>query len=169
MFFGRCYWMVYVVCRYNLLHWKTNLLINAQVFDRLSLQWKGNYPTLAKHIRYWPVQINGNKFATNQILEKTSRSCEGADFSWLSSKNSRTLSGTLVLWLFFVKVCVLPRTKLSEVPWLPPSSSENGRNLWVCRHWNRCWNWSTHQYICTSLTYNNNNNNTTTTPTTTPG
>jgi hypothetical protein len=25
---------------------------------------------LEKHIRYWPVQINGNKFATSQILRK---------------------------------------------------------------------------------------------------
>ena len=32
--------------------------------------------------------MNGNKFATD---EKTSGSCEGADFSWLSSKVSRTL------------------------------------------------------------------------------
>ena len=46
---------------------------------------------LRKNIGYWPVQINGNKFATGQILEKTSRSCEGADFSWLSSKVSRNL------------------------------------------------------------------------------
>jgi hypothetical protein len=34
---------------------------------------------------------NGNKFATGQIVEKPGRSCEGADFSWLSSKVSRTL------------------------------------------------------------------------------
>ena len=36
---------------------------------------------------YWPVQINGNKFAIGQILKKTGRS-EGAHFSWLSSKVS---------------------------------------------------------------------------------
>jgi hypothetical protein len=47
---------------------------------------------LKKNIGYWPVQMNGNKFATGQILEKTGRSCEGADFSWLSSKVSRTLT-----------------------------------------------------------------------------
>jgi hypothetical protein len=35
---------------------------------------------LKKDIGYWPVQMNGNKFATGEIL----RSCEGADFSWLS-------------------------------------------------------------------------------------
>ena len=33
---------------------------------------------LKNHIRYWPVQMNGNKFATGQILKKTGRSCEGA-------------------------------------------------------------------------------------------
>jgi hypothetical protein len=43
---------------------------------------------LKKKIRYWPVQINGNKLATGQNPEKTGRSCEGADFSWLSSKVS---------------------------------------------------------------------------------
>jgi hypothetical protein len=32
---------------------------------------------LQKSIGYWPVQINGNKFATGQILGKTGRSCEG--------------------------------------------------------------------------------------------
>ena len=36
--------------------------------------------------------MNGNKFTTNQILEKKNgRSCEGADFSWWSSIVSRTL------------------------------------------------------------------------------
>jgi hypothetical protein len=37
------------------------------------------------------VQINGNKFATGQILEKLVESCEGVDFSWLSSKVSGNL------------------------------------------------------------------------------
>jgi hypothetical protein len=46
---------------------------------------------LEKYIGYWPVQVNGNKLATGQILEKTGRSCEWADFSWWSSKVSRTL------------------------------------------------------------------------------
>jgi hypothetical protein len=46
---------------------------------------------LEKNVGYWPVQMNGNKFATGQILRKTGRSCEEADFSWLSSKFSRTL------------------------------------------------------------------------------
>jgi hypothetical protein len=49
---------------------------------------------LKKILGYWPVQINGNKFATGQILGKTGRSCEGADFSWLSPKVFRTLSKT---------------------------------------------------------------------------
>jgi hypothetical protein len=52
---------------------------------------------LKKHIGYWPVQMNGNKFATEQIVKKTGRrSCEGADFSWLSSEIFRTLLLTLL-------------------------------------------------------------------------
>jgi hypothetical protein len=35
---------------------------------------------LKKEEGYWPVQINGNKFATDQILEKPGRSYEGANF-----------------------------------------------------------------------------------------
>jgi hypothetical protein len=31
---------------------------------------KKKLPVLEKYIGYWPVQINGNKFATGQILEK---------------------------------------------------------------------------------------------------
>jgi ABC-type phosphate transport system auxiliary subunit len=46
---------------------------------------------LKNNIGYWPVQMNGNKFATGQMLEKTSRSCEGVDFNWLISKVSQTL------------------------------------------------------------------------------
>jgi hypothetical protein len=56
---------------------------------------------LEKKVRYWPVQMNGNKFATGQILKKTGRSCEGADFSWLSSKVSRTLH-VFCFWIFFI-------------------------------------------------------------------
>ena len=32
--------------------------------------------------------MNANKFATGEILGTTGRSCEGADFSWWSSKES---------------------------------------------------------------------------------
>jgi hypothetical protein len=46
---------------------------------------------LEKNVGYWPVQMNGNKFATGQILKIPGRSCEGADYSWLSSKVSRTV------------------------------------------------------------------------------
>jgi hypothetical protein len=35
--------------------------------------------------------MNGNKFATGQILEKPVEVMKGADFSWLSSKVSQTL------------------------------------------------------------------------------
>jgi hypothetical protein len=47
---------------------------------------------LKTNIGYWPVQINGNKFATGQILKKLVKVVKGADFSWLSSKVSRTLA-----------------------------------------------------------------------------
>ena len=50
--------------------------------------------TWKKNIGYWLVQIKGNKFATGQILKKPVESCEGADFSWLSSKVSRTVTKT---------------------------------------------------------------------------
>ena len=70
---------------------------------------------LRKNRRYWPVQINGNKFATSQILEKTGGSCEGADFSWLSSKVSRTL-------------CY--NTFMNYVPLLAP---ENHQQLFILR------------------------------------
>ena len=54
-----------------------------------------NEEEISRHLKniykIWPVQMNDNKFATGQILKKPSRSWEGADFSWLSSKVSRTL------------------------------------------------------------------------------
>jgi hypothetical protein len=39
------------------------------------------------NIGYWPVQMNGNKFATGRILKKTGRSCERADFSFVELKS----------------------------------------------------------------------------------
>jgi hypothetical protein len=47
---------------------------------------------LEKNVGYWPVQMNGNKFYNQSNPEKTGSSCEGMDFSWLSTKVSRTLS-----------------------------------------------------------------------------
>jgi hypothetical protein len=45
---------------------------------------------LGKNVGHWPVQMDGSKFATGQIMEKkTGRSCKGADFSWLSSKSPK--------------------------------------------------------------------------------
>jgi hypothetical protein len=44
-----------------------------------------------ENIGYWPVQSNGNKFATGRILRKPVESCEKAGFSWLSEKVSQTL------------------------------------------------------------------------------
>jgi hypothetical protein len=47
---------------------------------------------LKKKIRISAGPNYSNKFAIGELLKKTGRStCEGADFSWLSSKVSRTL------------------------------------------------------------------------------
>jgi hypothetical protein len=55
-----------------LLHWKTGLLIIAQVLGRLSLIY--NEEEISRHLRenlgYWPVRMNGNKFASGEILRK---------------------------------------------------------------------------------------------------
>ena len=79
--------------------------------NRLTYQCPSSWPvviTMKKKLAgtwkkkgYWLVQINGNKFATGQILKK-SGSCEGADFSWLSSK----VSWTLILNMCFYSVDV---------------------------------------------------------------
>jgi hypothetical protein len=41
-----------------------------------------------------PKDINGNKFATGQILKKPIEIVKQQDFNWLSSKVSRTLKTT---------------------------------------------------------------------------
>jgi hypothetical protein len=48
---------------------------------------------LKKKIGYWPVQLNGNKFATDQILRNPIEVVKkgGGFFSWLSSKVSQPL------------------------------------------------------------------------------
>ena len=46
---------------------------------------------LKRNIGYWRFQMNGNKFAISQILRIPVEVVKGADFSWLSSKVSRTL------------------------------------------------------------------------------
>jgi hypothetical protein len=51
-----------------LLHWKTGLLIKFLAGCHYNEEEISRY--LKKSIGYWPVQINGNKFATGQILEK---------------------------------------------------------------------------------------------------
>jgi hypothetical protein len=54
---------------------KTVLLINAQVLGWLLLQEISRH--LEKNIGYWPVQMNGSKFATGPILKKTGRNVKG--------------------------------------------------------------------------------------------
>ena len=53
--------------------------------------------------------MNGNKFATGQILDATGRSCEGADFSWSSLKVSRTLHGPVGLGNTGILTCWVTR------------------------------------------------------------
>ena len=67
-----------------------NRLINAKFLAGCHYNVEEISRHLKRNIGYWLVQINGNKFATG-------RSCERADFSWLSSIVSRTL--LKVLWL----------------------------------------------------------------------
>jgi hypothetical protein len=77
-----------------LLHWKTGLVINAQVFlagchyneEELSRHLKKKKRILAGPNEWQQVCNRSNP-------EETGRSCEGADFSWSSSKVSRTLVG----------------------------------------------------------------------------
>jgi hypothetical protein len=65
-----------------LLHWKTGLVINAQVFlagchyNEEELSWH-----LKKKKGYWPVHMNGNKFATGRILKKPVEVVKG----WISA------------------------------------------------------------------------------------
>jgi hypothetical protein len=55
---------------------------------------------LKKSIGYRPVQIDGNKFATGQMLKKTGRSCEGVALfgsdTILSSQESFPMIGTFI-------------------------------------------------------------------------
>ena len=74
-----------------LLHWKFTYLSMPKILAGCHYNEEKISRHLKIYIRYWPVQINDNKFTTGQILKKTGRSCEGADFRWLSSKISRTL------------------------------------------------------------------------------
>ena len=48
-----------------------------------------------KDIGFWLVQINGNNFATGQILRNPVKVVKGANFGWLSSKISRTMNSKL--------------------------------------------------------------------------
>ena len=43
---------------------------------------------LKKNIGYWPVQMNGNKFATGQTPKKPVEIVKGADFSWVEPQKS---------------------------------------------------------------------------------
>jgi hypothetical protein len=74
-----------------LLHWKMAYLSVPKFLAGCHYNEEEISQHLKRNIGYWPVQIHGIKFATGQILEKTGRSCEGADFSWLSSKVPQTL------------------------------------------------------------------------------
>jgi hypothetical protein len=51
-----------------LLHWKTGLLINAKFLAGCHYNEEEISRHLKRNIGYWPVQMNGNKFATGEIL-----------------------------------------------------------------------------------------------------
>ena len=77
---------------------------------------------------------NSNKFATGRILEKTGRSWEGTDFSWLSSKVSQTLVWSYnrgepvvsYIWTNFVWDITGWSSRLQENYW---SFKENLQNI----------------------------------------
>ena len=63
-----------------LLHWKPAYLSMPKFLAGCHYNEEGISRHLKKNIGYWPVQTNGNKFATGQNFEKSGRSCEGEDF-----------------------------------------------------------------------------------------
>jgi hypothetical protein len=104
---------LFVRCRHVVVWWMANMrsfcfIIAFHDLDtlenRLTYQCPSSWPvvitvkkkladTWEKNTGYWPDQINDDKFATGQILRKPVEVVrEGADFSWLSSKVSRTLA-----------------------------------------------------------------------------
>ena len=84
-----------IIAFYSLLHWKSGLLIIAQVLGRLLLQWRRNQPALRGKKRILASPNSWQQVCNRSNPEKTGRSCEGADFSWLSSKVSWTLLDSL--------------------------------------------------------------------------
>jgi len=76
-----------------LLHWKTGLLINAQVLGRAGCHYSEE--EISRHLKtkYWPVQINGNKFATGQILKKPVEIVKGQILAGLAQKSPEPWGG----------------------------------------------------------------------------
>jgi hypothetical protein len=82
---------------------------------------------LKNDIEFWPVQINDNKFATGQIVEKPVEVVEGADSSWLSSKVSPTLIHRTTVTLFVFKDrCFARFVVVSHGLWLGHKSHKWG-------------------------------------------
>jgi hypothetical protein len=82
----------FIIAFHHFVNWKTGLLVNAQVlagchFNEEEIRWhlKKIYKILAGPNEWQQVCNWSNP-------EKTGRSCEGAVFSWMSSKVSRTLT-----------------------------------------------------------------------------
>jgi hypothetical protein len=113
-------------CRHVVVWWMSNIrnfcfIIAFHIFvileNRLTYQYPSSWPvviTMKKklvsswkiYIGYRPVQINGNKFATGQILGKPVEVVRGRILAGLSSKVSRTLAGkrAAIFWVQHFKL-----------------------------------------------------------------
>jgi hypothetical protein len=78
-----------------LLHWKTGLLINTQVLGPVVITMKKNLAGTWRNIGYWPIQINGNKFATGQILKKPVEVVEGRILAGWAQKSPEPCPETI--------------------------------------------------------------------------
>jgi len=130
-----------------LLHWKTGLLINAQVLGWLSLQWRKNYPALDKKRGYWPVQINDNKFATGRILEKPVEVVKGRILAGWAQKSpepwtsSEVSSQSIFIYAAVYLLKLLLELKLilvhvgSNLQFRSQSKPMTGLDTCFCRWW----------------------------------
>jgi hypothetical protein len=69
----------------SLLHWKTGSMPKFLASCHYNKEEISRH--LKKNIGYWPVQINGNKFATGQILKKPVEVVKKRILAWLQLKS----------------------------------------------------------------------------------
>jgi hypothetical protein len=81
-----------------LLHWKTNLIINAKFLAGCHYNEEEFRRHLKKKYRILAGPNEWQQVCNQSNPEETGRSCEVADFSWLSSKVSRTLDIWSIAW-----------------------------------------------------------------------